>query len=450
MPKAKNAKPAKTEKKKTTSEEPKPKKKVARLVKGMKDLLPEEQNYWSFVNKTAERLALEYGFMRLDTPVLEETNLFIRSIGKQTDVVQKEMFSFKDKGGSNLTLRPEFTAGLARAYIEHGMINQPQPVKLFTIGALFRHEKPQAGRYRQFHQFDVEVIGDEKPVIDAQVILLGYQYFKELGLDVNVQINSVGCKECRPKYVSALQQYYKGKRKVLCEDCKKRVTKNPLRLLDCKEEDCQELKAEAPQIVDWLCGNCKDHFMTVLDYLDEVNVPYLLNPYIVRGLDYYTQTAFEYFVAEEDEQKASLALGGGGRYDSLISMLGGREHTPAVGMALGLERVILALKQKEIQPPAVQKAEVFLAQLGNQARKKALHLFEELRAAGIVVVENFGKENLKAQLELANKHNVTYTLILGEKELMDETILIRDMDGGVQETIPLMKVVAEMKKRLKK
>ncbi len=419
-----------------------------KLVKGMKDIVPADRAYWDAMVSQAERLSADFGFERIDVPVLEETSLFVRGIGKQTEVVEKQMFSFKDLGSASLSLRPEFTAGIARAYIEHGMLNIPQPVKLYTWGPLFRREKPQAGRYRQFHQFDVEVLGDAQPVVDAEVILLGYQFLLSLGIAPIVHINSIGSKACRMKYKQLLIDYYRPKRKHLPEEYKKTFTKNPLRLLDANDEKLRELRVGAPQIVDHLDDESKQHLMKVLEFLDELDIPYMLDPYIVRGLDYYNRTTFEFFVKDESHEKAQSALGGGGRYDGLLETLGGRP-TPAVGFAIGMERVMLKLREMKTSLSAPKHPRVFLAQLGEQSKKKAIALFQKLLVAGIPVMTCFTKDNLKTQLEIANKKTVAYTLILGQKELMDGTILVRDMEGGVQETVNMEKIVPEMKKRLK-
>ncbi|MBI3626709.1 histidine--tRNA ligase [Candidatus Uhrbacteria bacterium] len=426
-----------------------PLKKVSsfQLVRGMKDVLPSEHRFWSHVLGKSEEIAKAYGFSLIETPVLEETGLFVRSIGKQTDIVEKEMFSFVDQGGENLSLRPEFTAGVVRAYIEHGMLNQPQPVKMYSHGPVFRHERPQTGRYRQFHQFNFELIGEAHPVADAELIIVANVIFKELGMKINVHINSVGDAACRPKYREVLVNYYRTKRKNLCEDCQMRLVKNPLRLLDCKNPQCQPFKAEAPQLVDWLCDDCKNHFMRVLEYLDEAEVIYNLNPHIVRGLDYYTRTAFEIFL-EDEETGSQSAIASGGRYDSLIEQMGGRP-TPAVGWAMGVERVINKIKEKNLPIPEPPRLEVFLAQLGDQAKKKSLVLFENLRREGFRVAQCFSKDNLKAQLEVANKTGAKLALVLGQKEMIDGTIMIRDMEAGVQEVVDFNKIVLELKKRLR-
>jgi len=418
------------------------------LVKGMKDILPEEQPFWSWVKNTIEKVAEEYGYQKIDTPILENTNLFIRSVGEDTDIVSKEMYSFIDKGGENLTLRPEGTAGVARAYNEHGMVNLPQPVKLFYYGQMFRYDKPQAGRFRQFYQFGFESLGEAESILDAQQILIGYKIFQRCGINTSIQINSIGCEECRPIYQNLLTDYFKNIKNQLCEDCKKRLTKNPLKILDCKEKKCQELMTNLPQTVDNLCDNCHSHFVKVLEYLDELEVPYILNSRIVRGLNYYTRTTFEFWESEEEEGRQN-ALGGGGRYDKLIELLGGRP-TPAVGFAVGIERLITKMHDSDFTPPKSPIPDVFLAQLGNEARKKSLKLFEELKKAGFKVAESFAKNGIKPQLDFANRLGVKYSLILGQKEILDGTILIRDMDGGIQEIINYEKIIPELEKRLGK
>lgn len=422
------------------------------LLKGMKDILPEEQSYRQVILRKLEDLAVAYGYQRIDTPVLEQASLFQRSIGEATDVVQKEMYMFEDKSGDTVALRPEFTASIARAYIEHGMLNRTQPVKLYTIGPLFRHDRPQAGRYRQFYQLDLEVIGEGQPIIDAELISIGYFLFRDLKLDVTVHINSIGDEQCRPQYIQVLQEYFKARKKNLCENCKLRLAKNTLRLLDCKEPVCQEIAQDAPQIVDHLCDPCRDHFVKVLEHLDETEIPYTLNPKIVRGLDYYSRTAWEFFpVAHGEEQmQAQSAIAGGGRYDSLLQQLGSAQPVPASGFAAGIERVILAMKTRGIVLPGLYTPDVFLAQLGATAQKRSIGLMERLRQAGFKVWGNLVKESLSAQLKVANKLGVRFTLIFGQKELIDGTIIIRDMDSGSQEIIDIKKLEKELAKRIEK
>lgn len=421
-------------------------------LRGMKDVLFEEYRYWELLKKKASDLALYYGFQRIETPVMENLDLYDRSTGKETDIVSKEMYSFVDKSGDKVALRPEATPGIMRAYIEHGLFNYPQPVKTFWMGPLFRHEKPQSGRLRQHTQINFDIFGEEGPVADAQLILLAYNFCSELQVQTQIQINSIGCPECRAEYIKKLTDFYKerGKRSKLCNDCKKRFAKNPLRLLDCKEEACIEVREDAPQIVDFLCDSCREHFIKVLEYLDEMEVPYNLNPFLVRGLDYYNRTVFELapIVEEaEEEGRRQSSLGGGGRYDGLAEALGGRP-TSACGFGVGLERIILRIKELNIPIKEDKKDFVFLAQLGEQARRKMFVLFEEMRRHGFKVRQAFTKDSLKAQLDEANRIGAKYCLILGQKELLDGTIIIRDMESGTQEVIDYKKIHQEINKRL--
>ncbi|MBI2411341.1 MAG: histidine--tRNA ligase [Candidatus Kerfeldbacteria bacterium] len=429
---------------------PKKSSKKPQLLRGMKDILPQEQPYWEYVQESAQQASRAYGYQRIEVPVLEEYQLFARTVGESSDIVSKEMYDFETPGGDHVALRPEFTAGICRAFIEHGMKNIPQPVKLWTDGPLFRYDRPQAGRYRQLHQVDWEIIGSHQPAIDAELISLGSHLLGDLGLEVMARVNSIGCRECRPAYIAVLKEYFKTHKKNLCEDCKNRLLKNPLRVLDCKEEACQAIAAEAPQIVDHLCEACREHFMKVLEYLDEGDVVYHLHPRLVRGLDYYSHTVFEFYLQKDQEEASPAALLGGGRYDYLIQDLGGPGETPAVGMAMGIERVILAIKEAGVpvaQPPT---PDVFLAQIGETARKRALQLFEDLRQAEIAVAANISKNGLSDQLSLANKSQAKITLILGQKEMIDNTIIARDMENGSQETILQTKLIDFLKKQLKK
>lgn len=416
------------------------------LVRGTRDILPADWPYWRQAYDKAQELCDAYGLDRIETPVLEETSLFVRGVGKQTDIVEKEMYTFETAGGEHVTMRPENTAGICRAYIHHGMLNQPQPVKLWYWGSMFRHERPQSGRYRQFQQFGCEIIGEQDAVVDAQLALLAWRFLKDLGIDTAVRINSIGTPESRVNYRNALVAYFRPKRNRLSEDDKRRLLKNPLRILDSKDPAIADLKAEAPQIVDWLDEPSKNHFMRVLEYLDEVGVPYQLDPFLVRGLDYYTQTVFELYDTSESEETAQAALGGGGRYDGLIELLGGRP-TPAAGFAIGVDRVISKLKALQGNPPP-KKVEVYVAQLGEAGRKKALAMFEELRMAGIKVGESFAKGAIKAQMDIANRMGARYTLIVGQKEVLDGTAIIRDMDAGTQEIVDARKIVQVVQKKM--
>lgn len=435
-PKAEAAKPVK----KTRSVE---------TLRGFRDILPDEQIAWEKIEDTARNLTKAYGFGRLRLPAAEATPLFERSVGKDTDIVDKEMFTFVDQGGIKMTLRPEGTAQAARAYIEHGMLNQPQPVKLWYLEPFFRHERPQAGRYRQFWQLGLEVMGSDDAVLDAQIILMSYNFCKDLGIDTLVNINSLGTPAIRKTYVADLSKYFKTHAKKLSETDLKRLQRNPLRLLDSKEAGMEELKAGAPQLIEYLDDENKQHFMKVLEYLDEAEVPYTLNPFLVRGLDYYTKTVFELVsINPIGENGSQLALGGGGRYDGLIPLLGGREATGAVGAALGIERILLAMKSANAMPTPDRKADVFFCQLGEAARRKGLKIFEKFRQSGVNVAEAFAKGNLKAQLEIADKLDATLAIILGQKEVLDGTIIIRDMEAGAQEIVDVEKVVGIVVKRL--
>jgi len=424
------------------------KKKTFQLVKGMKDVLPADARYWNYVGQLAEKFATIYGFGRIETPIVENIDLFVRSIGQATDIVEKEMYAFTDAGGECLGLRPENTAGVVRAYLEHGMQTLPQPVKLFYFGSMFRHDKPQAGRYRQFSQIGFEVIGETEPIIDAQIILIAYKFCQAAGFNCVMQVNSIGCQFCRPNYEQELKDYFKRVKHKLSEISQIRLNKNVLRILDSKEAEDLPLIADAPQQIDFLCEDCKNHFIQVLEYLDELEIPYALNSNIVRGLDYYNRTTFEIWLNDEEGSRQS-ALGGGGRYDGLVELLGG-PATPGIGFALGVERFINQIKETDHKVPENPKPEIFLAQLGLEARKKSLRLFENLTQAGLRVAENLCKASLKSQLEMADRLGVQFTLILGQKEIIDGTIMIRDMENGIQEVVDFEKVVPEIRKRLSK
>lgn len=429
----------------------KPKEKfIPKALRGMKDVLPAEQKYWDFVLEKLEKISKIYGFEKIDLPILEEASLFVRSIGASTDIVEKEMFTFFDKSGREIALRPEMTAGICRAYIEHGFSNLSQPLKLYTFGPLFRYEKPQTGRQREFHQFDLEILGSLNSVVDSQIIILSQNIFKELKLETELQINSLGCPECRKEYQRKLLEAIRYKKRLLCLNCQKRLVKNPLRIFDCKEKKCQEFSYTLPHLIDSLCELCKSHFIKVLENLDECQVPYNLNPRVVRGLDYYTRTVFEFWPQRLDlseEEKARLALAAGGRYDGLIQELGGKP-TPACGIAFGLERIVEEMKIQKSPLPKEKKPLIFLAQIGETAKRKAFQLFEKLREEKINVKEALAKDSLKSQLELANKIGARFTLIVGQEEVAHRTIIIKDMKTGLQETVDLDKIINEIKKRI--
>jgi len=407
---------------------------VYQAPRGTIDILPEEQAYWRFVEQQAASICNLYGYERIDTPVFENTKLFARGIGDGTDIVEKEMYSFKDKGDNDITLRPEGTASVCRAYIEHGMANLPQPVKLYYLTSIFRYERPQAGRLREHHQFGYEAIGDADPVIDTEVIEMAWRFFQSLGLKkLSVLINSIGCKKCRPNYLETLRKYYQKHTADLCKDCLTRLERNTLRLLDCKQPACQQFIDSAPKSVDYLCEDCGQHFNLLQKYLDTIGLPYSVNHKLVRGLDYYTRTVFE---IQPEIEGGQSTIGGGGRYDNLISELEGKP-TPAVGFATGIERIILNLKREGITVPPVNKPSVFVASMGDIAREAAVKLSSDLRQAGIAVVQSTGTKSLKAQLRQANNLKVQYAVIIGDEEVASQTVVLKDMTGSGQETLPL-------------
>jgi len=417
-------------------------------VRGMHDILPEEQKYWRYIQKKIENLLEYYGFERISTPVLESADLFNRAVGETSDIISKEIYTLKTKGGDTLALRPEATAGLVRAYLENGMNVRPHPVKLYCVDPMFRHDEPQAGRYRQFYQLDIETIGDGSEAVDAELIFVAYKLLESLGLKgYDVHINSIGDQNCRPAYVKALKDYFRNRSKKLCKNCQNRLKENVLRILDCKEEDCKETVKEAPQMMDFLDEDCRLHFKHVLEFLDEAEVPYILDPYMVRGLDYYTRTVFELIPTENAGSQSTLLAGG--RYDRLIEQLGGAK-TPGSGWAMGIERIILAMKEQNVHVPEMgPKPRVFLVQLGEAPKRKALPLFESFRKAGIEAKSSLGRDSIKSQLRIAHRLGVRFALIFGQKEALDGTIILREMDTGVQETILLERIVDEVKRRLK-
>lgn len=417
---------------------------------GMHDILPEEQKYFQKVYNVVESIADFYGFGKIETPILEDAELFSKGVGLSTDIIGKQMFILKTKGGDELALRPEGTAPIVRAYIEQGMLALPQPVKLWYFGPFFRYEHPQAGRYRQFRQFGFEVLGEGEPVIDAQIIQIFYNILRELRLkNLLIEVNTIGDSQCRPYYKKLLSNFFKAREYSLCSDCRRRLRENPLRILDCKEEKCHQVISQAPQIIDHLCEECHNHFKGVLEFLDEIELPYSLNPYLVRGLDYYTKTVFEIFIEGKPEEKKQGALGGGGRYDVLGKLLAGK-NILAAGGAFGIERIVAEMKAKNIKLSTLFSAKIFLAQLGNLAKRKSIKLIEDFRKEKISVAETFSRDSLKVQLARANKIGAKYTLILGQKEALEGTIIIRDMENGKQEIVKLEKVVREIGKRLKK
>lgn len=415
--------------------------------RGMRDILPSEQIYWTHIERVLCKAVQEFGFQRIIIPTVEFTPLFTRSVGEGTDIVEKELYTFTSRGGDNLSLRPEMTAGIVRAYIQNGMQVWPKPVKLFSQGPLFRYDRPQEGRYREHYQASFEVFGENDPIMDAQLIQMAHRVLTAVGIkSIQFQVNTLGSTEDKKEYRKLLVSYLKSKQVKLCGDCKRRLTMNPLRVLDCKEERCSQVVFGAPQSIDHLSQESHDHFKYLLEYLDELEVPYEINPRLVRGLDYYTETVFEIW-ADGDAGKKS-ALGGGGRYNDLVKQLGG-ESTPALGFGLGLDRTILQMKKEKTRMHQAPKPRVFLAQLGEMAKKKSLRLFATLEKNGILLAESFGRGGLKAQLRQASKLGVDVTIILGQKEALDETVIVKDMLSGSQETVTQERVVDIVKKLLK-
>jgi histidyl-tRNA synthetase len=405
-----------------------------RAPRGTSDILPQEQAYWRYIEQKVAETARLYGYERLDAPVFEDTKLFARSVGEDTDIVTKEMYTFEDRGGNQLTLRPEGTAPVCRAYLEHGLYNLPQPVRLYYIASIFRYERPQAGRYRQHYQFGYEAIGDDDPALDAEIIDMAWQFLSSLKLKhLSLQINSIGCQKCRPKYIAKLKAHYKNHAPDLCPECQTRLKKNPLRLLDCKNEACQKIAGSAPKTLAYLCPECEEHFNRLKKYLGLLEIHFEVNHRLVRGLDYYTRTVFE---IQPEGGGAQSTIVGGGRYDDLIEELGGKP-TPAIGFAAGIERIILNLKKQNLPVPPLPKPQVFIAYLGDEAKEGAIKIASTLRGAGIGVIEALGDKSLKAQLRQANNLGAPYAVIIGEEELKTGTVILRDMGSAEQKTIPI-------------
>jgi histidyl-tRNA synthetase len=413
--------------------------------RGTQDVLPENQPYWRHVVRRAHHIAALYGFQQMDVPMFEETSLFVRGVGEGTDIVDKEMYSFEDKGGSEITLRPEFTAGLVRAYIEHGMHTLPQPVKLYAIGPIFRYERPQAGRYRQHTQFNIEAFGEVDPALDAEIMEVARHLCADLGFGgLSFQVNSTGCPKCRPQYVSRLVDYYHSHEDAICEDCERRLVRNPLRVLDCKVETCQPIIAGAPHIVDYLCEECARHFTELQQYLRALGRPYTINHRLVRGLDYYQKTVFEVWSQDIGAQSAVF---GGGRYDGLAELLGG-PPTPGIGFGSGIERLILAMQAQEIEAPPLPKPRVLVATLGDEAKRLGVKLLSEMRMADVGAVIAFGERSLRSQLREADKQEVHYVVMIGQDELRDQVVTVRDMSTRDQYTVPTDELVAWLTERL--
>ena len=413
--------------------------------RGTRDILPQEQAYWRYIEEKAVAISQLYGYSRIDTPTFEDTRLFSRSVGEGTDIVQKEMYTFTDGGGNQITLRPEGTASVCRAYLEHGMHNQPQPIKLYYLAPIYRYERPQAGRYRQHHQFGYEAIGDDDPALDAEVIDMAWRLLELLGLKrLSLLLNSIGCRKCRPAYLTILRQYYAQHSSDLCPECKVRLERNTLRLLDCKKPLCQQLAASSPRSIDCLCPECQEHFNQLKRYLKQLQLPFIVNHCLVRGLDYYTRTVFE---IQPETGGAQSTLGGGGRYDDLIEELGGKP-TPAIGFACGIERIILNLKKQKVAIPPLPRPQVFITQVGDKARDEAVKLAARLRRAGIGVLQASVSKSLKAQLRQANNLGAHYAVIIGEQEMKTGTVILRDMTNAKQETLLLAEIEEKLRSQL--
>jgi len=400
-------------------------------VKGFKDILPEEAYHWQQVERLVRSILADFGFQEIHVPILEKTELFTKGIGDTTDIVEKEMYTFRDRGEDSLTLRPEATSSLLRAYIEHGMFNQNSVTKLFSIGPMFRRERPQKGRYRQFHQIDVEVLGADAPHIDAELILMLMHIFKMAGLEnLSLDINSLGCPECRSVFRKEVIEFLRDAQDSLCPDCQRRLVNNPLRVFDCKNDTCRHLIQDAPSILDFICDDCRHHFNQVRACLDIFELPYNLNARMVRGLDYYTRTTFEITIPHMGSQNAVV---GGGRYDGLIRDLGGPD-IPGIGFAIGFERLMALLQDRQAPPPPPV---LFIAALGAEAQAVAFKLCNQLRLEGIRTEMDYMGKSLKSQMKKADKSGSLYTLILGEREIQSGRGELRDMASSKQWTVPL-------------
>ena len=408
--------------------------------RGTNDILPPLSLKWQYIEEKARDLMARYNYQEIRTPIFEYTELFQRGIGETTDVVEKEMYTFTDKSGRSITLRPEGTAGIVRAYLENKLYGQMQPLKLYYIGPMFRYERPQAGRFRQFHQFGVEVFGSNDPALDAEVIVLGVNYLKELGLEnLDIYINSIGCPDCRKEYFKDLQEYFNQYRQELCEDCQSRIDRNPMRVLDCKVDNSKEIISNAPSILDYLCADCQEHFARVKDYLSVLGLDYTIDARMVRGLDYYTNTVFEIKYSGLGAQDTILA---GGRYNGLTEEIGGKS-IPGIGFAAGMERLLLTLEKEKVDLPESSELDIYLVTIGEEARKEAIKLLYQLRNKGYRVETDYLERGMKSQLKAADRLMVKYAIILGDDELAQGKAIIKNMQTGEQEEIALEKILEE-------
>ena len=411
--------------------------------RGTNDFLPGEVEKWQYLEGLIRELFANYHYKEIRTPIFEHTELFLRSVGETSDIVSKEMYSFEDKGLRHVTLRPEGTAGTVRAFVENKLFAQSLPVKLYYIGPMFRYDQPQAGRYRQFHQFGCEVLGSADPMVDAEVISFAVDLFTKLGLEsLSVLINTVGCDKCRPRYHEALKEYFSQYKDQLCPTCLERLDKNPLRILDCKEEGCKAVASGAPTTLDYACDDCKAHFEKVCSYLESVGIKYDVDTTLVRGLDYYTQTAFEVIMNKVGSQQNAIC--GGGRLNKLVSQVGG-DDIPGMGFAAGMERVLLTVEEEGIQLPVKQDIDVYVAPLGDAAKDVCFKLTHDLRANGLITETDYLSKSMKAQMKAADKAHARYTVIIGDDELANGQAVVRNMATSSQETISLEEVINYVK-----
>jgi len=414
-------------------------------VKGMRDIIDTQYYQFQGFFEKAQEIAVYYGFKPIETPIVESEDVFTSSIGIGTDIIDKEMYTLKTKGGDHLALRPEHTAGTMRSYIEHGMQAIPQPVMLYSYGPVFRHDNPQKGRYRQFWQFDMDIIGSEKSILDALVIKTAWTILTEAGAtNLSIDINSIGDKECRSSYIRELTSFYKKNINILPVIDRERLKTNPLRILDSKEEKTIELNQNAPESISHLCPNCKKHFKEVLEYLEETGIPYSINKCLVRGLSYYSRTVIE-IVQEDPETGKKIAITGGGRYDYLGRQLGSKKDIPAVGISIGVDRIVEAPWFAKLSPRIIKKPKIYFIQLGFDAKLKSLNVIEILRKGKIPIAQSISKDNLGAQLAIAEKLGMEYAIIFGQKEALENSVIFRDMSNRSQDTVKIPKLLEYIK-----
>ena len=407
---------------------------ITKAIKGTKDVLPSESYKNQYIEATCLGVAENFGYKEMRTPVFEHTELFQRGVGDTTDVVQKEMYTFDDKGGRSITLRPEGTAGAARSFLENGLSNEALPQKICYLTSCYRYEKPQTGRLREFHQFGIECFGAASPLADAEMIALAKQIFDELGVkDLHLEINSIGCPKCRAEYHKALKEYFTSRIDELCDTCRDRLDRNPMRILDCKSPVCSEIAKDAPVVLDYLCDECREHFEKTKSYLDASNIEYIVNPQIVRGLDYYTKTVFE-FVSDSIGSQGTVC--GGGRYDGLIEEFGG-QHTPSLGFGMGLERLQLVMEAQGCEFPEPSRPDLFIVAMGDKATLKAIEIAKDMRDEGYSVVYDLNGRSLRAQMKYADKCNAKYNVVIGDNEVDTKTAILKDMATGEQSEISL-------------